>query len=530
MNPPPSPAPINDSPRAGSGADVVLRAHGICKTFPGVKALDNAQITVRFGRLVALLGENGAGKSTLMNILAGVFPPDAGRIELGGEPVSFRNPREAQLAGISIIFQELNLVQQLSVAENIFLGREPRNRLGLIDYRTMCDDARRLLKTLELDIDPRTKVSRLRVGAQQVVEIAKALSFDARVLIMDEPTSAISEHEIQTLFRLIRQLKQRGMGIIYITHKLDELAHIADDITVMRDGRFVDSRPYHGTSHDDIIRMMVGRDRSDDFAKAAASGGAAVLQVRGLSLRHPQRPGDYVLRDVSFEVAQGEVVGIFGLMGAGRTELLQTIFGLHPRMSAGTVTVDEKTCRIRSPLAAIHAGIALAPEDRKAEGLVLPMSVAANISLASLDRATQLGWLRLSRERGMASEYRDRLAVKTPSLGTTVRNLSGGNQQKVVLAKWLATKPKVLLLDEPTRGIDVNAKREIYRIVGELAEGGMGVVVVSSELPEILTIADRILVLSEGRLTGEFPRDSATEDDILRAALPKITTAELATA
>jgi ribose transport system ATP-binding protein len=502
-------------------SNVLLRAQGICKAFPGVKALDDAQITVRRGTLNAVLGENGAGKSTLMNILAGVFPADAGEIRLDGQPVTFRNPREAQRAGVSIIFQELNLVPQLGVAENIFLGREARNRLGLIDYRKMFDDARKLLTALDLELDPQTPVSRLRVGAQQVVEIAKALSFEARVLIMDEPTSAISEHEVAVLFRLIAQLKSRGMGIIYITHKLDELAQIADDVTVMRDGRFVGSKPFRETSHDEIIRMMVGRESSGRATRSAATGGDQVLEVRAVSLKHPERPDDYAVRDVSFDVRRGEVVGIFGLMGAGRSELLQTIFGLHPRASSGSVAVAGKVVRIRSPQDAIRAGLALAPEDRKLEGLVLSMSVAENAGLAALDRTTTLGMLRPSRERALVNKYVQRMAVKTPSLSTPIRNLSGGNQQKVVLSKWLATEPRVLLLDEPTRGIDIHAKREIYAIIGELAGNGLGVVFVSSELPEILSVADRILVLSEGRLTAEFTRSEATEENVLKAALPK---------
>jgi ribose transport system ATP-binding protein len=507
-------------------ARVLLEARGICKSFPGVKALDDAQITVRRGTLNALVGENGAGKSTLMNILAGVFRPDKGQILLNGRPAEFRNPREPQDAGISIIFQELNLVHQLSVAENIFLGREPRNRLGLIDYRKMHGDARRLLATLDLELDPQTPVARLKVGAQQMVEIAKAISFEAQVLIMDEPTSAISDHEVESLFGLIRQLKQRGLGIIYITHKLDELTYIADDVTVMRDGRFIAAKPFREVSHNDIVRMMVGRDHSAPFAKTTEPGRDKVLQVRGMSLRHPERMGDYAVRDVSFEVGRGEVLGIFGLMGAGRSELLQTIFGLHPQTSTGTIAVAGKTVRIRSPRDAIHAGIALAPEDRKSEGLVLTMSVAENASLSCLNRTTRLGMLQPSRERKLVGAFFDRLAVKTPSLNEPIRNLSGGNQQKVVISKWLATEPEVLLLDEPTRGIDVNAKREMYGIIDELARSGMGVVIVSSELPEILTIADRILVLADGRVTATFLRGEANEENILKAALPQGKTQE----
>ncbi len=501
-------------------SDVLLDARGITKSCPGVKALDAVDITLRRGRLNALLGENGAGKSTLMNVLAGVFTPDAGEILLAGKRVLFRNPRDAQNAGISIIFQELNLIPQLSIAENIFLGREPLNRVGLIDYDRMNREARTLLEELELPVDPRQPVSELRVGAQQVVEIAKALSFQSRLVIMDEPTSAITEQEVEVLFRIIRQLKQRGVGIIYITHKLDELEHIADDVTVLRDGQLIGSKPFADVTRSSTVQMMVGRELSDLFPKSAATVGDEVLRVSALSLRHPERPDDFVFRDVSFTVRRGEVLGLFGLMGAGRTELLQTIFGLHPRASSGQVQVDGRSIKIRSPRQAIAAGLALAPEDRKADGLVMSMSVAENISLCSLDQSERLGVLSRRREGNFVGEFIRRMAIKTPTLGQLVRNLSGGNQQKVVLSKWLATGPKVLLLDEPTRGIDIGAKKEIYAIIEEFAARGLGVVMVSSELPEILAISDRILVMSEGRLTAELSRDEATEESILKAALP----------
>ena len=500
--------------------DVLLAARGITKTFPGVRALDDVQITVRRGRLNALLGENGAGKSTMMNILAGVFPPDAGEIFLAGQPVRFVNPRAAQQAGISIIFQELNLVPHLSIAENIFLGREPRNAAGLLDYAHMHRDTRALMAELELDADPRTAVARLRVGAQQVVEIAKAISFNSRVIIMDEPTSAITEHEIKVLFRLIKRLKERGTGIIYITHKLDELAEIADDITVFRDGRFIASKPFADTTRDEMVRLMVGRELTDLFPKTTTPAGGEMLRVEKISLRHTERAGDFVVRGVSFAVRRGEVLGLFGLMGAGRTELLQTIFGLHPHAATGEIWIEGKPVSIRSPRAAIEAGLALAPEDRKGEGLVLVHSVAENTTLACLEKVSSFGLLQPARELELVDRYVKRLGIRTPTLHQAVRHLSGGNQQKVVLAKWLATEPKVLLLDEPTRGIDINAKREIYALVDELARSGLAVIMVSSELPEILAIADRILVLAEGRVTAEFARGAATEEAILRAALP----------
>jgi len=500
--------------------DVLLEASGITKSFPGVRALDGVNLTVRRGRLNAVLGENGAGKSTLMNVLAGVFPPDRGTLTLDGRSVSYHNPREAQLAGIAIIFQELNLVPELSVAENIFIGREPMRKFGLVDYARMNADAAALLEELELDVDPRTPVSQLKVGAQQVVEIAKALSFQARVIIMDEPTSAISGHESEILFRQIRRLKQNGVGLIYITHKLDELTEIADDITVLRDGKLVGQREFCGVSRDEMIRMMVGRELSDLFPTSPSKTGELVLRAKNISLRHAERPGDFVVKDVSFEVRHGEVLGIFGLMGAGRTELLQTLFGMHPKTSSGEVEIEGRSLAVKSPADAIAAGLALAPEDRKAEGVVLDLSVAHNTTLSSLQRIERFGLLQPNRERELVGSYVNRLHVKTPSLEQRMVNLSGGNQQKVVLAKWLATEPKALLLDEPTRGIDLNAKKEIYSLIDELVKGGLAVVMVSSELPEILALADRILVLCEGRRSAEFSRADATEEKVVKAALP----------
>jgi len=482
--------------------------------------LDGVNLTVWRGRLNAVLGENGAGKSTLMNILAGVFPPDSGTVMLGDRRVNFKNPREAQEAGISIIFQELNLVPELSIAENIFIGREPTTRCGWVDYTRMNASAASLLRELELDADPRKPVSQLKVGVQQVVEIAKALSFKARVIIMDEPTSAITGQEIEMLFRQIRRLKQSGVGLIYITHKLDELEEIADDITVFRDGKLVGQREFREVTRDEMIRMMVGRELSELFPKSPAKPGKAVLCARNISLQHPQRAADFALEDVSFDVHQGEVLGIFGLMGAGRTELLQTLFGLHPNTSSGEIEVEGCRGKIRTAQDAIGAGLALAPEDRQAEGVVLALSVAQNTTLSCLPRIERFGLLQRKQERELVGHYVDRLHVKTPSIDERIVNLSGGNQQKVVLAKWLATEPKVLLLDEPTRGIDINTKKEIYALIDELAQSGLGVVLVSSELPEILGIADRILVLCEGRKTAEFTRADATEEKLVKAALP----------
>jgi ribose transport system ATP-binding protein len=409
----------------------------------------------------------------------------------------------------------------MSIAENIFIGREPMTKFGLVDYARMNADAVALLKELELDADPRTLISQLKVGAQQVVEIAKALSFKARVIIMDEPTSAITGHEIEVLFRQIRRLKQNGVGLIYITHKLDELTEIADDITVFRDGKLVGQREFREVTRDEMIRMMVGRELSDLFPKSPSKAGEVVLRAKNISLQHAERVGVFAGTDVSFEVKRGEVLGIFGLMGAGRTELLQTVFGLYPKTSSGEVEIDGCGVAIKSPQAAIAAGLAFAPEDRKGEGVVLELSVAHNTTLSCLARIERFGLLQPKRERELVGNYVSRLRVKTPSIEQRIVNLSGGNQQKVVLAKWLATEPKVLLLDEPTRGIDINAKKEIYALIDELAQSGLGVVMVSSELPEILGIADRIIVLCEGRKTAEFSRAEATEENVVKAALPR---------
>lgn len=500
---------------------VVVEARGISKSFPGVKALDRVDLVLRRGRLTALLGENGAGKSTLMNILAGVFLPDEGEIRLEGRPVRFANPREAREAGIAMIFQELNLVPQLTVADNIFLGREPCRGPGLVDYRRMNAQAAELLARLDLNVDPTTPVGRLRVGQQQVVEIAKALSTRARVIIMDEPTSALTRHEVEVLYRIIADLKRHGVALAYITHKLEELPHVADDVAVMRDGRMIGVAPLSELTPDEMIRMMVGREIPRQVGGRGRPMGEVVLRVEGLGLRHPTRAGDHLLKDITLEVRRGEVLGIFGLMGAGRTELLESLFGLHPDGLSGSVYLEGRPVRIRSPIEAIAHGLALAPEDRKAEGLILEMSVRENTSLACLGRLTRLGFVRSAAERQLVEQYLKQLRVKTPSLEQRVRNLSGGNQQKIILAKWLATHPRVLLLDEPTRGIDVHAKREIYELMDELARAGLAIVVVSSEMPEILTVSDRIVVLCEGRKTAEFSRAEATEERLMAAALPR---------
>ena len=502
--------------------DVLLEATEVTKTFPGVRALDGVSIRVRAGRLLALLGENGAGKSTLMNVLSGVFPPDAGTIRLNaGELVHFASPRAAQDLGIGIVHQELNLIQGLTVAENIWLGREPRTSAGFIDYCRLNADTSVILARLDLKVSPEMIVGELRVGQQQLVEIGKALSANARVLILDEPTSSLSAHEVEVLFNVIAELKKQGVGLVYITHKFEELARLCDDVVIMRDGRLVGEMPYAGLTRERIIQLMAGRDPKEIFQKTSFEPGAELLSVDNVSLTASSGGGRRLLVDnVSLAVHRREVVGIFGLVGSGRTELLETIFGLHPGRSSGHISVCGQPTSFRSPADAIRAGLALAPEDRKRDGLILPMSVAANTSLASLRRTLRGGFVSRRKESDYVLPYVDRFRVKTPSLDQLIVNLSGGNQQKVILAKWLATNPKILLLDEPTRGIDVNAKREIYAFIDELARNGLGLIVVSSELPEVLALSDRILVMCEGRKTAEFTRAEATPERVLHAALP----------
>lgn len=512
--------------------EVVLEARGISKAFPGVKALDGVDLTLRAGRSTALLGENGAGKSTLMKILAGVQPPDSGELIVEGQAVSFTNPRHALDHGIAMIYQELSLVPDLTIAENIFLGREPLWLDTVIDYSELNRRAAEWLQLLELDASPKTLVGRLRVGQQQLVEIARALAGDVRILIMDEPTSAITEHETEMLFQRIADLKKQGVAIVYITHRFEELEHIADEVAVMRDGRMVwrrrlaceeeDSNAgWKPTPHDydEIVRMMAGRDVKTSV-RASSIVNREVLRVEDITLKHPSRPGDFLVDRISFHVREGEVLGIFGLMGAGRTELLECLFGLHSTTSTGTVFTNETEVLVDCPGDAISHGLALVPEDRKHDGLVLSMTVAENASLASLHRSERFGLINGRAERENVEPLVERFRVKTPSLRERIRNLSGGNQQKVILAKWLATEPTILMLDEPTRGIDVQAKNEIYELINELTGEGLAIVVVSSELPEVMTISDRILVLCEGRLTEEFDRENATEEAIMHAALP----------
>ena len=498
----------------------MLVAENITKRFSGVVALEDVCLELHPGKVNALLGENGAGKSTLMKILSGVYvyPDYEGRILFRGQEVRFRNTKDAQARGIAIIHQELNLVPWLTVSENIFLGSELLTPFGLLDKRQMREKTRQLLHRLALDVDPDAKVASLKVGQQQLVEIAKALLHKAEVIIMDEPTSAIGDKEVKALFGIIATLKSEGRIIVYISHKLDELFAIADRYIVLRDGRFIEAGDMQGIGHEELIRKMVGREIVAAYRAKPLGPCSELLTVRGLFMRGGKGSG--LLKDISFSLHEGEVLGIFGLMGAGRTELLESIFGLHAGLVTGTIAVRGRVVSLTSAADAVSEGIALVPEDRKKDGVVLGLSVRQNICITTLPELQTMGLLSDGKEKALAGKYIGDLQIKTSSQKQLVKNLSGGNQQKIVLAKWLATKPSVLMLDEPTRGIDIHAKTEIYRLIMRLAGEGMGIIVVSSEMPELMAVADRVLVMCEGRLTAAFAIGEATEDKILKAAIP----------
>ena len=490
--------------------DLLLQVRSVSKCFPGVLALENVSLTLAHGEVLAVVGENGAGKSTLMKILAGVQQPDSGEILLEGQAVEIDSVRDAQQLGIALIHQELNLADNLTVAANIFLGREPRCG-WFIGQRKTETSSTSVLQQVGLEVSPRTLVSMLSLGKQQLVEIAKELSAEARVLIMDEPTSSLSQHESDALFRVIKGLRARGVSVIYISHRLSEVKELADRVVVLRDGKNAGELTGDEITHDNMVRLMVGRnfeipryDRKEQSEKIA-------LEVRALrTMAHPRH-------ELSFSIRVGEIVGVAGLVGAGRTEMLQVLFGIE-RALGGEILIGGAAQHIASPRDAIAAGLALVPEDRKQQGVILEMAVRENLSLASLRRDARAGFLDLSRESAIADEMIAKLGVKTPSQRQLVQFLSGGNQQKVVLGKWLALKPRVLLLDEPTRGIDVGAKQEIYKLMEQLAADGVAILFVSSEMEEILRMSDRALVMHEGRITGELNRGELSEETVMRLA------------
>lgn len=494
----------------------LLVVSNLTKRFPGVLALDNVSLTVARGEVHGLLGENGAGKSTLIKMLSGAYHPDSGTITFEGRPVTIASPFESQQLGIVTIYQEFTLVPSLSIAENVFIGRE-HGRGGLISWGTMRRETRLLTDQLGVSLEPTTLVRDLSVAEQQLVEIARALSVQSRLIIMDEPTSALSDHEVRRLFGIINDLKAKGISIIFVSHRLEEVKEICDRITVLRDGRNAGEADVEDVTEHDIIRMMVGRDVDDQYAHEARRHGPVALRVTGLSRRGNVRdPSATVLENISFEVYQGEILGIAGLVGAGRTELARAIFGADERNS-GTIEVGGAAVEIRSPADAIRHGIGLVPEDRKQQGLFLVMAVRENLSMAALGALTGPGgFIRRGQERAMVAEYHQKLNIRMASPEQRIVNLSGGNQQKVIIARWLALKPRVLIVDEPTRGIDVGAKAEVHALLHQLAEQGIAVVMISSELPEILGMSDRILTMREGRMTGEILRAEANEESLMR--------------
>ncbi len=496
----------------------LLSIRNVTKRFGGVVALSEVSFDIQSGSFHAIVGENGAGKSTLMKILSGVLPEFEGEILLRGEPLQFSGTRDAERAGIAIIHQELNLVEQLSVAANIFLGREKRSAFGLLDDRAMEVAAAELFERLGCRIAPAQPVGDLRVGDQQLVEIAKALSLDADVLIMDEPTSALTEGEVERLFGVIERLRQRGVTILYISHKMDEVFRLSDQITVLRDGRFITTKDRSQTTAKEITHLLVGREIEDARQRAPRQPGEVLLQVRSLHLPRRGHAQQWRLKDIGFELRRGEVLGIAGLMGAGRTELLECLFGISPEPPTGEILLHGAAMQLSEPIEAMRAGLALVTEDRKRLGLFGHMSVRENITICTLDEMTNFGLLSGSVESARTRDAITRLRVKTANQESPILSLSGGNQQKCIIARWLETKPKVLLLDDPTRGIDVGAKAEIYAVIDQLCREGLGIIVTSSELPELITLCDRILVLCEGRLTGEFERSAFSEQAIMEAA------------
>ncbi|MBQ0826240.1 sugar ABC transporter ATP-binding protein [Streptomyces tagetis] len=493
-----------------TGPAPVLALRDVSKSFGAVRALRDVRLELLPGEVHALAGENGAGKSTLIKTLAGVHRPDAGQVLLDGVPVVFQGPGDARDAGIAVIYQEPTLFPDLSVAENIFTGRQPRRSLGRVDHRAARAATAALMERLGVDLDPERPARGLSIADQQIVEIAKALSFDARVLVMDEPTAALTGGEVARLFGVVRALRDQGAAVLFVSHRLEEIFRVCTRVTTLRDGALIAAEPLAGMTEDDLVRRMVGRDLAELYPKREITPGEVALSVRRLT-----REG--VFTDVSFEVRRGEIVALAGLVGAGRTEVARSVFGVD-RRDAGSVEVDGRALPHGSPSAAMAAGLALVPEDRRAQGLVMSLSVERNIGLTGLRATVRAGLMDRGAERDRALDWAMRLQVKYARIADAVSTLSGGNQQKVVLAKWLATGPKVLIVDEPTRGIDVGTKAEVHRLLGELAADGVAVLMVSSDLPEVLGMADRVLVMHEGRLTADIPRADATEETVMAAA------------
>ena len=506
---------ILERPSTGGSEQAIpplLEIRGIRKAFPGVVALDNVSFRLRRGTVHALMGENGAGKSTLMKIIAGVYTPDQGEILLDGKPVTMKEPVDALMQGIAMIHQELNLMPHMTVAENIWITREPRNRFGFVDHQELRRRTQALFDRLNIDIDPETEIQTLSVASRQMVEIAKAVSWNSDVLIMDEPTSALTEKEVAHLFEIIRSLRAEGKGIIYITHKMNELFEIADEFSVFRDGKYIATCASSDVTRDDIIRMMVGREITQMFPKETVPIGEVVLSVRNLTL-------DGVFHDVSFDIRAGEILGLAGLVGSGRSNVAETLFGVTPA-SSGSITIRGQQMVIDQPAKAMAAGMAFLTEDRKDTGCFLCLDIQENMELAVLNSryVNRFGFVQSGQLAKDCIDMSRRLRVKTPHMQETIQNLSGGNQQKVLVGRWLLTNPSILILDEPTRGIDVGAKAEIHRLVSELAGQGVAILMISSEMPEVLGMSDRVAVMHEGRITGILDRQDANQVSVMDLA------------
>jgi D-xylose transport system ATP-binding protein len=510
---------VSEFETQNSKLETILEMREITKSFPGVKALDGVTFDLRHGEVHALVGENGAGKSTLIKILAGVYPHGeyGGEIVLDGSSRAFGSVSDSERAGIAVIFQELSLVKDLSVAENIFLGREPR-RFGIINWEELYGRAQQFLDSLHLAIDPLTPVRNLGIGQQQLVEIAKALSQNARIVVLDEPTAALTDAEVETLFGILNDLRARGVAMIYISHKLDEVFRLSDRTTVLRDGRTIDTNATTDTDEAEVIAKMVGRAVDQIFPETRHDRGETIFEARHVTVEDPSVPGKLLVNDVSLSARKGEVLGIAGLMGSGRSELLMAIFGAHAGRRSAEIFINGSQVQIKNPGDAINRGIGFVTEDRKRYGLILDQTILRNMTLAGLRRLSGRFITNEDAETAAGERAGSELRIKANSVFTVVGTLSGGNQQKVVLAKWLLTEPRVLFLDEPTRGIDVGAKQEIYAQINRLAEHGLAIVLVSSELPEVLGLSDRVIVLHEGRLTGEFTRSEATPEAVMSCA------------
>ncbi|MBD8025150.1 sugar ABC transporter ATP-binding protein [Ureibacillus sp. Re31] len=489
----------------------MIEMSGITKAFSGNVVLNNVQFELADGEIHALMGENGAGKSTMMKILSGIYTKDAGEIKVDGQVVNFKSPKDAEKLGIIVIHQELNMLPDLTVTQNLFLGKElTYGKTGILKTRQMEKEASQLLSKLGLNVNPKTRTGDLSVGKQQIIEIAKAIASNAKVIVMDEPTAALTDREIETLFQTIRELKAKGISFVYISHRMEEIFAICDRITILRDGQYVGVRNIPETNFDEIVAMMVGRELGERFPERKSTIGNTKLEVRNLTVNG-------LFHNLSFKLRKGEVLGVAGLMGAGRTEVAQTLFG-YRKASSGEILIDGKKVVIKSPIDAMKYGIGFVTEDRKTQGLVLDFTIKENITLTNLDKCASSGIVNQTKENSMVAKYIEELKIRTSGPEQRVKSLSGGNQQKVVLAKWLGTEPDILILDEPTRGVDIGARKEIYQIINQLAEAGVAILMISSELPEVIGMADRVIVMQEGKLTGEVMKEQMTQEIIMQYA------------